>query len=77
MNINNFNSELKFVNRIGKNLSVEERTDSYTSVEALSSLYHYEKWNFWGRIEGISKNYYIVEGVNFKSSLNFPIKKFF
>lgn len=77
MNIINLNSELKFVNRIGQTLSVEERTYLQTSVEALSGEYHFERFNFWGRIEGISKNYYIVEGINFKGCLNFPVKKFF
>ena len=77
MNIINLNSELKFVNRIGQTLSVEERTYLQTSVEALSSEYNFEKWNFWGRIEGISKNYYVAEGVNFKGSVNFPQKKLF
>lgn len=77
MNIVNLNSELKFVNRIGQTLSVEERTYLQTSVEALSGEYYYERFNFWGRIEGVSKNYYIVEGVNYKGCLNFPAKKFF
>jgi hypothetical protein len=47
------------------------------SVLKLSSEYHYEVFNFWGRIEGVLKNYYIVEGLKFKDAIGFPIKKFF
>lgn len=77
MNIFNINTELKFVNRIGQTLSNEERISLEVSVLKLSQEYHYETFNFWGRIEGVSKNYYIVQGVIFKGVTNFPVKKYF
>lgn len=77
MNIFNINSELKFVNRIGQTLSAEERISLDLSVLKLSEEYQYESFNFWGRIEGMSKNYYILQGVNFKGATNFPLKKYF
>ena len=77
MDIFNINSELKFVNRIGQTLSAEERISLDLSVLKLSEEYHYESFNFWGRIEGMSKNYYILQGVNFKGATNFPLKKYF
>lgn len=70
-------SEIKFVNRIGATLSVEERIAIETQGLKLSHEYQYEQWNFWGRIEGIHKHYYIVEGVNFKGNTNFPTHKYF
>jgi len=77
MNIFNINSELKFANRIGQTLSAEERISLDLSVLRLSEEYHYEAFNFWGRIEGMSKNYYILQGVNFKGAADSPAKKYF
>ena len=70
-------SELKFPNRIGATLSVEEKISIEAQSLKLSHEYEYDQWNFWGRIEGINKNYYIVEGVNFKGATDFPIHKYF
>lgn len=77
MNIFNISSELKFVNRIGQTLSTDERISLELNVLKLSEEYHYEIFNFWGRVEGVSKNYYIVQGVNFKGATKFPAKKYF
>lgn len=77
MNIFNINTELKFVNRIGQTLSTEERIALDVNVLKLSQEYHYETFNFWGRVEGVSKNYYIVQAINFKNATSFPIKKYF
>ena len=32
---------------------------------------------FWGRINGISQDYYIVLGLDYKGHFNFPLKKFY
>jgi len=32
---------------------------------------------FWGRIEGVSKDYYIALGLNFRENFEFPKKTFF
>lgn len=77
MKASNITSELKFVNRIGATLSVEERISIEAQALKLSNEYQHEQWNFWGRIEGISKNYYVIEGVNFKGATNFPTHKYF
>jgi hypothetical protein len=77
MNIFNIGNELKFANRIGQTLSTEERISLEVSVLKLSQEYHFEVFNFWGRIEGVSKNYYIVQAVSFKGATSFPIKKYF
>ncbi len=50
MNIFNISSELKFVNRIGQTLSSDERISLELSVLKLSEEYHYETFNFWGRV---------------------------
>ena len=42
MNIINLTSELKFINRIGKTLSSEEKINLEIAVLQLSQEYHYE-----------------------------------
>jgi hypothetical protein len=77
MNIANLNSELRFANRIGQALSTEEAIGLQSGVLRLSSEYKYEVFQFWGRVEGTKLNYYIVAGLNFKGSTNFPTKQYF
>jgi radial spoke head protein 9 len=77
MNISNLASELKFVNKIGQTLSSDERIQLELAVLRLSQEYHFEAFNFWGRIEGIHKNYYMVEGVSFKGVTSFPQRHYF
>ncbi|MCB0368790.1 MAG: hypothetical protein KDD45_04910 [Bdellovibrionales bacterium] len=77
MNISNLTSELKFVNRIGQTLSLDERVQIDLAVSKLKQETEFEIFNFWGRIEGIHKNYYIVQGVNFKGATSFPVKRYF
>jgi hypothetical protein len=77
MDISRISSELKFANRIGQTLSTEEVISLQSSVLKLSHEYKFEHYNFWGRVEGTSKNYYIVEGLNYRGSNHFPIKKYF
>lgn len=77
MKISNIASELKFVNRIGATLSVEERISIESNALKLAHEYHYEQFYFWGRVEGIAKNYYIIEGANFRGATSFPVRKYF
>lgn len=50
MNINNLNSELRFINRIGQTLSTEEIIGLQSGVIKLSHEYNYEHFQFWGRL---------------------------
>ncbi len=77
MDIAKISTELKFVNRIGQTLSAEEIISLQSSVLKLSHEYKYEQYHFWGRVEGTSKNYYIVEGLTYRGATNFPDKKYF
>lgn len=60
MKVQNISSELKFINRIGATLSIEERISLEAAILKLSHEYSYDQFNFWGRLEGIAKNYYIA-----------------
>ena len=77
MDIDRISSELKFANRIGQTLSTEEIISLQSSVLKLSHEYKFERYNFWGRVEGTSANYYIVEAANFRGTNHFPHKKYF
>lgn len=77
MNISNIGNELKFANKMGQTLCPEERINLELAVSKLSMQYHYEIFNFWGRVGGIHRCYYIVEGVNFTGANNFPKKQHF
>jgi hypothetical protein len=77
MDIDRISSELKFANRIGQTLSTEEIISLQSSVLKLSHEYKFERYYFWGRVEGTSGNYYIVEAANFRGANHFPHKKYF
>lgn len=77
MKVQNITSELKFLNRIGATLSTEDRIYLEAAILKLSHEYTYDQFNFWGRIEGISKNYYIAEAIQFRGAANFPVRKYF
>ena len=72
MNINNLSSEIKFPNQIGATLSIEEIAGLELAVIKLSENKDCDKFNFWGRIEGVYRNYYIVQGINEKGKYDFP-----
>jgi hypothetical protein len=77
MDIDRLSSELKFANRIGQTLSTEEVISLQSSVLKLSHEYKFERYFFWGRVEGVSGNYYIVQAANFRNAHHFPQKKYF
>lgn len=77
MRIANIQQELRFANRIGQTLSTEERVALEVSVLRLAQEYACEGFNFWGRVEGVLKNYYIVEGTSLKGAQHFVAKKYF
>lgn len=77
MDIYRISSDLKFVNQIGATLNLEERMKLELSLLKLNETQNFEQILFWGKIEGIEKDYYIALGLNFKGQYEFPLKKFF
>ena len=43
----------------------------------LSEERTFDRWNFWGRVDGLARNYYIVQGVNHRGHYEFPEKHYF
>lgn len=77
MDIQSLAIELKFANRIGATLSVEERGSLELAVLKLSEERQFDRWNFWGRVDGLARNYYIVQGVIHRGQYEFPEKHYF
>ena len=76
MKVSNLSSELKFINRIGQTLCPEERIQLDLAVNKLRQEYHFQHFHFWGRVEGIHKNYYVIRGTTFEGGC-FPKPSYF
>lgn len=77
MDIHRLSTDLKFVNQIGATLNIEERMKLEIALLKLNETQKFEQILFWGKIEGIERDYYIALGVNFREQYEFPSKKFF
>ena len=67
MNIHNLKSEFIFVNQLGITINVEERLKLEIILFKLLQNTSMDQIKFWGKIDGIKKDYYIAVGIQFKS----------
>ena len=67
--------EISSVN--GVCLSLEERIKLMTILDQLKSDIKCDEMQFWGKIIGAEKDYYISKALFYKDSKNFPKKKYF
>ena len=67
--------EISAVN--GVCLSLEERIKLLTMLDQLKSDIKCDEMQFWGKIIGAEKDYYISKAFYFKGFKNFPKKKYF
>ena len=86
MEFQRFQQDLKFVNQIGQTLNIDERLTYRNTffrmrlelaLLKLSENYQFDSLQFWGRVEGVEKDYYIALGLQLKGEYEFPKKKFF
>lgn len=77
MDVYKLASELKYVNQIGATLSLDERMKLELAILKLNETEEFDQIVFWGKIEGIAKDYYLALGLKFKNQYEFPLKKFF
>lgn len=90
MNSTRLTADMKFINQIGRTLSLDERFPFLSSHFSLSSSLKLElalmKINeagrfdqvlFWGKIEGSGGDYYIALALNFLNFYEFPHKTFY
>ena len=67
--------EISAVN--GVCLSLEERIKLLTTLDQLKSDIKCDEMQFWGKILGAEKDYYIAKALYYKGYKNFPHKKYF
>ena len=60
MNIYHLPQGLKFLNQVGMTLNVEERVKLELTFSKLTDKTKYDQVLFWGKIEGMNKDYYIA-----------------
>lgn len=77
MELSKFQQELKFVNQLGQTLNIEERMRLELALLKITENYKFDNIYFWGRIEGVERDYYIALGIQYKGQYNFPKKQFF
>ena len=58
-------------------LSLEERMKLLTTLDQLKSDIKCDEMQFWGKILGAEKDYYISKALYYKGNKNFPKKKYF
>ena len=58
-------------------LSLEERMKILTTLDQLKSDIKCDEMQFWGKILGAEKDYYICKALYYKGNKNFPKKKYF
>ncbi len=60
MKVDNISDELVFVNQIGQTLSTDERMKLEIALLKLQDKEPADEIRFWGKLEGINKNYYVA-----------------
>ncbi len=60
MELSRFQSDLKFANTIGSTLNIEEKMRLELSMMKLNESEQFCSISFWGKIEGVSNDYYII-----------------
>jgi radial spoke head protein 9 len=58
----------------GTRFVFNERTRLELALLKLTQHYQFDQLQFWGRIEGIDKDYYVALGLRFKGEFEFPKK---
>ena len=58
-------------------LSLEERMKILTTLDQLKSDIKCDEMQFWGKILGAEKDYYICKALYYKGNKNFPKKNIF
>jgi radial spoke head protein 9 len=61
----------------GQTLNLEEQMNINLSLLKLHENENFDEVNFWGKIRGVYKDYYIAQTLNFKGHLEFPHIRFF
>jgi len=77
MDIQRMGVDLKFINKLGETLSVEEKNNLSIGLMRILKGEKIDDLQFWGRIRGVTKDYYIALGLQYLNQYEFPAKRFY
>ena len=77
MDISDFGTEQKYLSSVGLTLSIDERVNLELAILKLYEQEDFDEVKFWGKITGVTKDYYVAIAVNFEGHQGFPHKRMF
>eukprot|EP00347_Sterkiella_histriomuscorum_P023716 403333631 len=77
MDILDLHEEIKNLKFNGLTLNLDERVQLEAAIMKLQTTWRCEEMQFWGKIQGLQHDYFIVVGQYFSAQYEFPFKKFF
>lgn len=77
MEIGNLEQELKFINKTGVGLNIEERLQMEMGFNSISDKFDLDQVLLWGKVTGVHSDYYILMGLRMRGTLSFPQKTYF
>ena len=72
LGIRDLSVEFKKLNQTGQTLTLEERVNLELSLTKVYEIEDFEEVLFWGRIGGVTGDYYIAMAINYKGHYEFP-----
>ena len=66
MDMCDFGNEQKYLSSVGLTLSIDERVNLELAVLKLYEQEDFDEVKFWGKITGVTKDYYVAIAVNFE-----------
>ena len=77
MEIENLDSQLKYINANGVTLSVDERLNLSLALQKLQLDFNFEELLFWGKVSGVVNDYYVAVALQYVGIPDFPRKHFY
>jgi len=77
MEVLDLNYELSNMKQRGVNLTLDEKIQLELALHQLHTTIEADELLFWGKINGINKDYFIAMAVTYSGQFEFPSKKFY
>lgn len=77
MNFQTLDEDLKCLWLTGNSLTLEERMQVKLSLLELVKKEDFDDILFWGKIKGITRDYFLGMGLKYQGQYEFPQKRFF
>jgi len=77
MEVLDLNYELSCMRQRGVNLTLDEKMQLELALHSLHTKIECDELLFWGKINGINKDYFMAVAVTYTGKFEFPDKKFY